>query len=91
MKKLWDALFLFSSIFMLVMFVLLFLGSLKYWTANYPYGASIDAILFYISVFAAIATALSLWIEGRIKAIANIWREIKGGKDGRRKKRKKAV
>jgi hypothetical protein len=85
-KKLLEVLFLFSSLFMIALLLIILFYSLAFWTANYPRILGLKEQAFYIAVGIAIVTSISQWLEGRIKAVIksiNILAK-KGGVNGKR-------
>jgi len=69
MGKSIESLYLFSSVFMIALLLVVLLFSLQFWVANYPDLRPFQDQAFYLAVGIAIITSIAQWIEGRIKAI----------------------
>ena len=68
---------------MIALLLIILFFSLKFWTLNYSNDLQIEEKSFYIAIGIPIVTSISLWIEGRIRAIINstnvLTKKKKGG------------
>lgn len=87
MKKFWDALFLVSSVLMVIFFSITLIYTITFFTRNYPSARILEDQLFYIGVGAAVFSTLAQFIEGRLNAINKLTKGVKNGR-GKEKRRK---
>ena len=75
----------------IVWFLLVMLWySLKFWNAFYLANYQLigrEMLMFYVGLLIAVVTVSAQWIEGRIKTIIRAWNSIKGGSNGRKRRK----
>jgi len=64
-----EFLYLFSSIVLLILLLVMVYYSINYWNDNVKMIVELDAKMFSIGLLISIITISLQWIEGRIKAI----------------------
>ena len=65
-KKTFEALSLFSSLFMIIILLYVTVGAFRFWTDFYPYTGPLDQQLFWLALAVAIITSPGTLLQNQV-------------------------